>query len=333
MQEHFSLQTYNSFGFNTNARYFTEIHSVEELESFTRTDVFKHNRHLILGGGNNVLFCDDLFNGAVIHMNTKGIEFISDTVVRAQAGEDWPNFVRFIVGRGLYGLENLAHIPGTVGAAPVQNIGAYGMELKDSFLQCEALNLATGKKRIFTKDECHFGYRSSIFKHELKGLYAILSVDFQLKKQAELNLDYGNIQSHLAQRGITRPTLQQLHDAICEIRESKLPNVKELGNAGSFFKNPVIEMTHFEVLLKEHPDMPHYPETVSEVKIPAGWLIEKAGWKGWRNEHVGVYEKQALILIHYGGGTGNDIVALSKRIQQSVKEKFGIAIEAEVNFA
>ena len=246
-----------------------------------------------------------------------------------------------MVAQGFHGVENLAHIPGKVGAAPVQNIGAYGMELKDSFLQCEAVELTTGNKRVFTKEECRFGYRNSIFKNELKGQYIITSVDFLLKKNASLHLDYGNIKAYLSENGIDTPTLQQLHDAICAIRDAKLPDVKQIGNAGSFFKNPVINAEQFEVLHKTYPNIPHYPDADGMVKVPAGWLFDHVGpstdsgtlsWKGWRNEHVGVYEKQALVLVHYGGGTGHDIVELARKIQDSVETKFNIRISPEVNF-
>jgi UDP-N-acetylmuramate dehydrogenase len=271
----------------------------------------------------------------VVYINTKGTKILeeqgNDVVVRAQAGEDWPEFVKRMVSQSLYGIENLAHIPGKVGAAPVQNIGAYGMELKDSFLQCEAIELSTGNKRVFTKKGCRFGYRDSVFKNELKGQYVITSVDFLLKKNALLHLEYGNIKAYLEQNGIESPTLQQLHDAICAIRDAKLPDVKQIGSCGSFFKNPVISVAQFEALQKDYPNIPHYDEPNGKVKVPAGWLIEQAGWKGWRNEHVGVYEKQALVLVHYGGGTGQDIVELAKKIQVSVEEKFGIRISPEVN--
>ncbi len=336
MKTNVDLLSYNSFGFHAVAKHFVEINDFQELEALIRSDVFKNEKHLILSGGNNVLFQKDYFAGIVVLINTKGIEVLkengNDVVVRAQAGEDWPKFVKKMVVMGLYGVENLAHIPGKVGAAPVQNIGAYGMELKDSFLQCETLELATGKKRIFTKEECAFGYRNSVFKNELRGQYVIISVDFLLHKQAELKLEYGNIKSYLSEHGIEAPTLQQLHDAICAIRDAKLPDVKQIGNAGSFFKNPVISAEQFEVLQQLYSDIPHYPDADGMVKVPAGWLIEKAGWKGWRNEHVGVYEKQALVLVHYGGGTGHDIMDLAQRIQQSVEEKFGIRISPEVNF-
>ena len=350
MKTNVNLKSYNSFGFDAFAKYFAEINEVNDLQMLITSGAFKKHKTLILSGGNNILFQKEVFDGLVVYINTKGVEIIredgNEIIVRAQAGEDWPEFVRFCVGKGWHGVENLAHIPGKVGAAPVQNIGAYGMELKDSFLQCEAIELATGKKRVFTKEECRFGYRESIFKSELKGQYIITSVDFLLKKDAPLNLEYGNIKAYLEQNGIENPSMQQLHDAICAIRDAKLPDVKQIGSAGSFFKNPVISAEQFEALQKEYPNIPHYDEPDGKVKVPAGWLIEHSGpstlrqtqgsgtlsWKGWRNEHVGVYDKQALVLVHYGGGKGEDIVELARKIQDSVEEKFGIKIGPEVNF-
>lgn len=336
MKTNVDLQPYNSFGFHAAAKYFVEINDIQELGALIHSDVFKNEKHLILSGGNNVLFQEEFFDGIVVHINTKGIEILeergNDVVVKAQAGEDWPEFVKKMVGMGLYGVENLAHIPGKVGAAPVQNIGAYGMELKDSFLKCKAMALETGETRVFTKEECRFGYRESVFKSDLKGQYIIVTVDFLLKKKAPLRLEYGNIKAYLEQNGIENPTLQQLHEAICAIRDAKLPDVKQIGNAGSFFKNPVISTEQFEGLRQQYPNIPHYPDAEGMVKVPAGWLIEQAGWKGWHDDHVGVYEKQALVLVHYGGGTGQDIVQLAQRIQNSVEEKFGIRISPEVNF-
>jgi UDP-N-acetylmuramate dehydrogenase len=336
MKTNVNLKPYNSFGFDAVAKQFVEINTVSDLQTLIKSGALQQQKTLILSGGNNILFQNEVFNGLVVYINTKGIEILKEggnkVVVRAQAGEDWPDFVRFCVGKGWHGVENLAHIPGKVGAAPVQNIGAYGMELKDSFAQCEAMDLVTGETKVFAKEECRFGYRESIFKGELKGRYVITSVDFLLKKDAPLNFEYGNIKSYLEENGISRPTLQQLHDAICAIRDAKLPDVKQIGSAGSFFKNPVIERAQFEALLKEYPTMPHYDEPNGMVKVPAGWLIEQAGWKGWHNEHVGVYDKQALVLVHYGGGKGQDIVQLAHRIQESVEEKFGIRISPEVNF-
>ncbi|MBR4561454.1 MAG: UDP-N-acetylmuramate dehydrogenase [Bacteroidales bacterium] len=348
MKTNVSLKPYNSFGFDAVAKQFAEINAISDLQALIQSGALQHQKTLILSGGNNILFQNEVFDGIVVYINTKGIEILredgNDVVVRAQAGEDWPDFVRFCVGKGWHGVENLAHIPGKVGAAPVQNIGAYGMELKDSFLQCEAIDLSTGKPKVFTKEECRFGYRESVFKNELKGQFVITSVDFLLQKEAPLHLEYGNIKAYLEQNGIESPTLQQLHDAICAIRDAKLPDVKQIGSAGSFFKNPVIERAQFEALLKEYPSMPHYDDPNGMVKVPAGWLIEHCGpstgsgtaavksWKGWRDEHVGVYDKQALVLVHYGGGKGHDIVELAHRIQDSVEEKFGIRISPEVNF-
>ena len=345
MKTNVNLRPYNSFGFDALAKYFVEINAINDLQTLIRSGELKKHKTLILSGGNNVLFQEDVFDGLVVYINTKGVEILredeNEVVIRAQAGEDWPDFVRFCVSKNWHGFENLAHIPGKVGAAPVQNIGAYGMELKDSFLQCEAIELATGEKRVFSKEECRFGYRESIFKSELKGQYVITSVDFLLKKNAPLNLEYGNIKAYLEQNDIENPTLQQLHDAICAIRDSKLPDVKQIGSAGSFFKNPVISAEQFEALQQQYPNIPYYNEPSGKIKVPAGWLIENTGpstgsgtlsWKGWRNEHVGVYDKQALVLVHFGGGKGNDIVNLAKRIQDSVEKKFGIRISPEVNF-
>ena len=336
MKANVNLKSYNSFCFDAVAKQFAEINAVSDLQTLIKSRTLQRQKTLILSGGNNVLFQEDVFDGLVIYINTKGIEFLhedgNEVVVRAQAGEEWPSFVKQMVAKGLHGVENLANIPGKVGAAPVQNIGAYGMELKDSFVQCEALDLTTGETKVFSKEECRFGYRESIFKSELKGRHVITTVDFLLKKDAPLNLEYGNIKAYLEQNGIESPTLQQLHDAICAIRDAKLPDVKQIGSAGSFFKNPVIERAQFDALQKDYPTMPHYDEPNGKVKVPAGWLIEQAGWKGWHDEHVGVYDKQALVLVHFGGGKGQDIVQLSHRIQESVEEKFGIRISPEVNF-
>ena len=336
MKTNVNLRPYNSFGFDAIAKYFVEINTIDDLQTLIQSGALQQQKTLILSGGNNILFQKDVFDGLVVYINTKGIEILredgNEVVVRAQAGEDWPEFVRFCVSKGWHGVENLAYIPGKIGAAPIQNIGAYGMELKDSFLQCEAMDLTAGDTKVFTKEECRFGYRESIFKHELKGRFVITSVDFLLKKNAPLNLEYGNIKAYLEQNGIENPSLQQLHDAICAIRDAKLPDVKQIGSAGSFFKNPVISIEQFEDLQQQYPNIPHYPDTEGMVKVPAGWLIEQAGWKGWRDEHVGVYNKQALVLVHYGGGKGQDIVELAHKIQDSVEKKFGIRISPEVNF-
>jgi len=336
MKTNVNLLPYNSFGINAIARQFVEITDTESLLKLIRRGELKGQNILILGGGNNILLTEEVFDGTVIFMNNKGIKQVvnegNKVVVRVQAGEDWPSFVAQMVAKGLYGVENLAHIPGKVGAAPIQNIGAYGMELKDSFVQCEAINLESGKKRVFDNKECVFGYRSSIFKTMLRGQYVITSVDIQLSKQAELKLDYGNIKSYLELRGIENPSLQQLHDAICEIRDHKLPDPKKTGNAGSFFKNPIIDKTTFDDLQAKFKDIPSFNEPNGKIKIPAGWLIEQCGWKGFNEGNVGVYDKQALVLVNNGGGTGKDIISLAKKIEQSVNDKFGIKLTAEVNF-
>ena len=340
MKTNFNLKAYNSFGFDAVAKQFAEINAISDLQTLIKSGTLQSQNILILSGGNNILFQNEVFDGIVVYINTKGIEILrengNDVVVRAQAGEDWPEFVRFCVGKGWHGVENLAHIPGKVGAAPVQNIGAYSMELKDSFSQCEAINLASGEKRVFTKEECRFGYRESIFKGELKGQFVITSVDFLLHKQAELKLEYGNIKSYLTDNGIERPTLQQLHDVICAIRDAKLPDVKQIGSAGSFFKNPIVDRAKAETLIRDYPSILDkkaiWDEPNGMKKVSAGWLIEQAGWKGHREGPVGVYEEQALILVHYGGGKGSDIVELAHKIQDSVEEKFGIKISPEVNF-
>ena len=302
MKTNVDLQPYNSFGFHAVAKHFVEINEPQELEELIRSDIFKNEQHLILSGGNNVLFQEDVFDGLVVYINTKGIEILredeNEVIVRAQAGEDWPEFVKFCVGKGWYGVENLAHIPGKVGAAPVQNIGAYGMELKDSFLRCEAIELTTGNKRVFTKEECRFGYRESVFKNELKGQYLIISVDFLLKKNAPLHLEYGNIKAYLSEHNTESPTLQQLHDAICAIRDAKLPDVKQIGSAGSFFKNPVIEKEQFEALQKDYPNIPHYDEPDGKVKVPAGWLIEHCGPRPF--DKLRVPKAQSLLVGKVG---------------------------------
>lgn len=336
MKANVNLQPYNSFGISAIAKQFIEINNSEDIVKLIRRGELKDKKILILGGGNNILLTDDVFDGIVIRMNNKGIKQIvndgNKVVVRVQAGEDWPSFVAQMVAKGLYGVENLAHIPGTVGAAPIQNIGAYGMELEDCFVQCETINLESGKKRTFDNKECVFGYRSSIFKTMLRGQYVITSVDIKLSKQADLKLDYGNLKSYLEVKGIENPTLQQLHDAICNIRDAKLPDPKKTGNAGSFFKNPIVDKATFEDLKARFQDIPSFVEPNGKIKIPAGWLIEQCGWKGLNEGNVGVYDKQALVLVNNGGGTGKEIVGLAEKIVKSVNDKFGIKLQAEVNF-
>ena len=332
MKTNINLRPYNSFGFDAVAKEFVEINDANELQTLIRRGQLKNKEVLVLSGGNNILFTKEVFDGIVLYMNSKGIKRIADeddhAILRVQAGEDWPEFVKQMVAKELHGVENLANIPGKVGAAPVQNIGAYGMELKDSFVQCEAIHLETGKKRTFVNKECLFGYRSSIFKGMLRGQYVITSVDFLLKKDAPLNMEYGNIKAYLEQNGIEKPTLQQLHDTICAIRNAKLPNVKQIGSAGSFFKNPIVSAEHYERLKAEYPDMVAYP-VADGYKLAAGWLIERAGWKGRSLGRCGVYEKQALVLINLGGCTGADVIALADAITTDIQTRFGVTLEKE----
>ncbi|MCL4160274.1 UNVERIFIED_CONTAM: hypothetical protein GTU68_036149 [Idotea baltica] len=276
------------------------------------------------------------FDGLVIHINSKGIDIISEdndsVIVKAKAGENWHDFVLWCINNNFGGIENLSLIPGNVGTAPIQNIGAYGVELKDVFESCEAISLETKQIQSFSKPDCKFGYRNSIFKQEAKGKYVITSVNFKLSKyNHNLSVNYGAIASQLELMQIHQPTIQDISKAVISIRESKLPNPKEIGNSGSFFKNPVISNTQFNTLLENFKEIPSYPVSDNEVKVPAGWLIEKAGFKGKQFGNYGVHKNQALVLVNYGNAKGIDILNLSKLIQKTVKRLFGINIEAEVN--
>jgi len=328
-----SLKPYNTFGIDAVAKQFTSISTIDGLKSILTNN--KETNLLVLGGGSNMLLTKD-YDGLVLNINLKGIEVLSEdensVVIKVMAGENWHNFVIWCLDHDYGGLENLSLIPGNVGTAPIQNIGAYGIEVKDSFHSCEALNLKTLDFENFSKQDCKFGYRSSIFKLENKGKYIITSVCFKLSKNNhKLNINYGTITNELEKNNITNPTIQDVSRAVIAIREQKLPNPKEIGNSGSFFKNPVILKSEFQELLKNFPDIPNYPVSENEVKIPAGWLIEKSGFKGKKFGNYGVHKKQALVLVNYGGAKGLDIFNLSKLIQKTVKRLFNISIEAEVN--
>jgi len=272
----------------------------------------------------------------VIHLNLKGIETVSETeehtIIKANAGENWHDFVIWCLEHNYGGLENLSLIPGNVGTAPIQNIGAYGVELKDTFVECEVINLSNQDTKTITKAECAFGYRDSIFKGKDKGSYIILSVTFKLsKKHHELQISYGAITSELQKMKVKNPSIQDVSKAVISIRQSKLPNPKDIGNSGSFFKNPVISKKQFDDLLDLFPEIPSYVVSETEIKVPAGWLIEKAGFKGKRFDNYGVHEKQALVLVNYGSAKGKDILELAKLIQVTVHRIFGISLETEVN--
>jgi len=332
LKEHFSLKNHNTFGVDANARFFVSCNSENEIVDFLSI----HNKQelplMILGGGSNILFTTD-FEGYIVHPNIKGIQVVHETdkeiIIKVGAGEDWDELVNYCVENGWGGIENLSLIPGNVGTCPIQNIGAYGVEVKDVITDVEAINIESLKKQVFKNEECEFGYRDSIFKRKLKGKQIITYVSFKLKKQPDFKLDYGNLKEHLKQ--YKEINLTNIRKSVIEIRESKLPKPEELGNAGSFFKNPIVEEGFAEKLKKNYPDMPNYNAGENLVKIPAGWLIEKAGFKGIRKGNVGVHEKQALVIVNYGGATGEEIIHLARNIQQAVIILFEIELEIEVN--
>ncbi|MDR5591062.1 UDP-N-acetylmuramate dehydrogenase [Christiangramia sp. SM2212] len=329
----YSLKDHNSFGIDVRAEKFISIQKIEDLRNLLRKSYA--SELFILGGGSNMLLTGDV-NKMVLHIALKGKDIVSETdsevVIEAAAGENWHEFVLWTLKQGFGGLENLSLIPGNVGTAPIQNIGAYGVELKDTFVSCKAMNVQTLEEKEFSLEDCDFSYRNSVFKNQLKGQYIITSVKFRLtKKDHHLNIDYGSIRSELTAKGITEPEIQDISNAVIAIRRSKLPDPKEIGNSGSFFKNPVISKDQFEGLKSKFPEIPSYEVSEDEIKVPAGWLIDTAGFKGYRNGDAGVHKNQALVLVNYGEATGSEILDLSKTIQKSIKDKFGIDLEAEVN--
>lgn len=333
VHNNFSLKKYNTFGIEANAKHFIAVHTTEELKTVLQH--FKNEPKFILGGGSNMLLTQDI-QALVIHIDIKGKMIQKEDEdfvwVKCMAGENWHEFVLWTIDQDFGGLENMSLIPGNVGTTPVQNIGAYGTEIKDTFISCEAMDIATQEMRIFTKEACRFGYRESIFKHEVKDKYIITSVVFKLtKRNHNINTSYGDIKKELKKQQVVSPTLKDVSNAVIAIRQSKLPDPKELGNSGSFFKNPIIPRTLYEKVKQLYPDMPHYTVSDTEVKVPAGWLIEKAGFKGKRFGDAGIHKNQALVLVNYGHATGQEILAVSKDIQNTILKEFGIAIEAEVN--
>ncbi|MFL9845933.1 UDP-N-acetylmuramate dehydrogenase [Flavobacterium rhizosphaerae] len=333
IQHNYSLKNCNTFGIQAYATEFTAVQTIDELAQVLKENQGK--KLFILGGGSNMLLTKNI-DALVIKINLLGIEPIwedNNTVhLKAMAGENWHSFVQYCIEHNYGGVENLSLIPGNVGATPIQNIGAYGREIKDVFICCEAMDIETQQLKTFTKADCAFGYRESVFKGSLKGKYIITSVTYQLTKTNHtINTAYGDIAAELTEKGITLPTIKDVGNAVTAIRQSKLPDPKELGNSGSFFKNPVIPASQFEKLHLLHPQMPHYSAGDNQVKVPAGWLIEQCGFKGSRFGDAGVHAKQALVLVNYGNATGHQLLQLSQKIQQTVFEKFGIAIEAEVN--
>lgn len=334
VQNDVNLQPYNTLNIPAKARYFAAVKSKEQLKEILTHPATDGLDIKVLGGGSNILFTDD-FDGLILHIEIMGREVLKETDehvwLKIGAGENWHETVRYCVDKGWGGIENLSLIPGTVGAAPIQNIGAYGVELKEVFDSLKGVDIEGKRTWHYEKRHCEFGYRDSIFKGELKGIVIVTDVVLRLSKNPKLNTSYGAIQDKLDENGISDPTIKDISDVVIEIRNSKLPHPDTLGNAGSFFKNPVVEKQVFERIKADYPEMPAYPMDDGEMKIPAGWLIEETGWKGKVVGNTGTYEQQALVIVNHGGASGQEILELSKRIRKSVKEKFGIELVPEVN--
>ncbi len=332
--EYASLRHLNTFGIDVKARYLASFGGVETLQRLYGEKASAGLPHMVLGGGSNILFTRD-YDGLILKNELRGIACVDEDAdhfyIQAGAGENWHQFVLYTLQQGWAGLENLSLIPGNVGASPMQNIGAYGVEIKDLFHSLEAFEIATGKTKTFNAADCQFGYRESFFKRDGKDRYVILNVTFRLLKKPALSTHYGAITDELARLGVTQPGIRDVSNAVINIRNSKLPNPAELGNAGSFFKNPVVPKAVYEAIAVQHPEAPHYPAGDGHVKLAAGWLIEKAGWKGKRIGNCGMHARQALVLVNYGGATGNEIWQHSEHVKNDVAEKFGVELEREVN--
>ncbi len=329
-----SLKQYNTFGINVSAKLFCETTSVEQIKTVMQTTEFKTNNKLILGGGSNVLFTKNV-DALVIKNTLKGItvtnQINDDVYVKCASGEVWHEFVMWCIQQNFAGLENLSLIPGCTGASPMQNIGAYGAEIKDVFYELEALHIETGLLKTFTKSDCNFGYRESVFKHQFKNQFIITSVTFKLSKKPNFNIEYGAIKQELDKMNITNINIKAISQAVINIRTSKLPNPKEIGNAGSFFKNPEVTEHTYQQLMANFANIVAYPLANKNYKLAAGWLIEQAGLKGYRVNDAGVHNLQALVLVNYGNATGNELYDLSTHILNTVNTKFGVMLEREVN--
>lgn len=334
VSENVLLKSYNTFGIDATARYFAAFSSVEDLQELTAAQHGQQLPQMILGGGSNILFTQD-FNGWLLKNEIKGISVVKEdndyVYVKAGAGENWHQFLVHCIGLNLAGLENLSLIPGNVGASPMQNIGAYGVEIKDVFHELEALHLQDNHLVTFNNTDCHFGYRESVFKKEYRGQFAILSVTYRLSKQPHFNTSYGAINEELQRMNVSDLSIQAISQAVINIRSSKLPDPAKIGNAGSFFKNPTISKEQYTALHAAFPQLVAYPVANEQFKLAAGWLIEQCGWKGYRKGDAGVHAKQALVLVNYGHAKGNEIYDLSQEILDSVVEKFGVLLEREVN--
>lgn len=333
MHNQFSLKNYNTFGIEAKAKQFVAVHSIDDLRLVLQQNISE--KKFVLGGGSNMLLTQDI-DALVIHIDLKGKKIIQENDdfvwVESQAGENWHEFVLWTLQQNLGGLENMSLIPGNVGTTPVQNIGAYGTEIKDTMVSCTAMKIDSQDMKTFSNADCHFGYRESIFKQEAKDQYIITSVVFQLtKRNHKINTAYGDIQAELYKSEIESPTIQDVSNAVIAIRQSKLPDPKVLGNSGSFFKNPILLKSDFEKIHTKFPDMKYFEISETEVKVPAGWLIEQAGFKGKRFGDAGIHKNQALVLVNYGNASGQEILNVSKDIQETIFNTFGIRIEAEVN--
>lgn len=334
IEQNVSLKPYNTFGIDAMAKYFSLFSSVEELTEILNSQFSTLNSQLILGGGSNILLTKD-FDGIVLKNDIKGIEITDEdeeqVYIKVGAGENWHQFVLFCVNNHYAGVENLSLIPGNVGASPMQNIGAYGVEIKDVFYELEAFHKQEKLIQKFSLSDCEFGYRESVFKNKYKNQFVIANVTYRLHKKPSFNTSYGAIHQELEKMGVKELNIQSISEAVIHIRSSKLPDPKEIGNAGSFFKNPVITHQQFEELKKVHSSIVAFPSANNQFKLSAGWLIEQCGWKGYRKEDAGCYSKQALVLVNYGNATGKEIFDLSEEIIQSVQKKFNVILEREVN--
>lgn len=333
IRENISLKPYNTFGIEVGARFFAEVSSADDVREVCAERSFQNISKLILGGGSNILFTKD-FEGVVIKNNFRGIEVVSENddniFLKAGAGENWHGFVMHCINNNYAGIENLSLIPGNVGAGPMQNIGAYGVELKDVFYELEALEIASGELTKFSAADCNFGYRESVFKNIHRDKFIITAVTLKLSKIPVFNTSYGAIEQELEKIGVQELSIAAISKAVCNIRSSKLPDPKEIGNAGSFFKNPVISKEFYEQIKAEFPAVVSYPFG-SDMKLAAGWLIEQCGWKGFRQGDFGVHKNQALVLVNYGRANGTEIFKLSEEVINSVQKKFGVLLEREVN--
>ena len=326
----YSLKAHNTFAIDAQCSRFLEYGTVEEAQQIATILRDGGDPFIIVGGGSNLLLTQD-FQGVVVHSAIRGMEPVGDGLLRCGSGEAWDDVVAHSLTTGLYGAENLSLIPGDVGASAVQNIGAYGAEVKDLIVRVETVEIATGRLCVFSNADCQYGYRDSRFKHEWKNRYLITHVTYQFSQEYRPRLDYGNIRQELERQGIAEPTAGQLRQVIIDIRNAKLPDPKVMGNAGSFFMNPVVSRAKYDELAAQYPQMPHYTIDAGHEKIPAGWMIDQCGWKGRSLGRAGVHDKQALVLVNRGGATGQEVVALCQAIQHDVQQKFGIDIHPEVN--